>query len=67
MDKNVSFNLKSGILGQIFLMKPSKFLSFESYEEKTDQNDRNSYVAEKRRFQTIKDINPKFQQHKLKT
>ena len=44
------------------------FNSFESYNEKTAENDRNCYVAKKRfSFQTMKDIDSKFEQHKLKT
>ena len=50
-------------------MEPSEFkisISVESYDEKTAENDQNCYVAEKRSFQTFKDIDPKFKLKKLK-
>ena len=35
-------------------------ISVQSYDEKTAENDRNGFVAEKHSFQTIKATNPKF-------
>ena len=50
-------------LSKIFPMKLSEFKfsnSVKSYDEKTDENYRNCYVAEKAHsFQTIKCIDPK--------
>ena len=37
------------------------YISVESYDEKTAENNRNCYVAEKRSFQTIKDLDPIFE------
>ena len=45
-------------------MKPSEFkisISVQSYDEKTAENYRNYYVAQKvYSFQTIEDIDPKY-------
>ena len=52
-------------LNYILLMKSSEFkipVYIKSYDEKTVENYRNCYVAEKAySLQTIKDIDPKFQ------
>ena len=39
----------------------------KSYDEKTAENYRNFYVAEKLTISKLSDINPKFQLHKFKT
>ena len=53
MDKKIFFHSEIGYihidLNQIFKMKPSELkisISIESYDEKTAENYRNSYVAE---------------------
>ena len=52
-------------------MKPSEFkilISVDSCDDTTAENDRNCYGSEKHIVSklTIKDIDPKFQLHKLK-
>ena len=42
-------------------------ISVESKDENTSDNYRNSYVAEKRSFQTIKDTDSKHWKHKIKS